>query len=63
MRISKTNFSELQLPTHWDPMARDQTFFEVQLNPACSEYRDVEARIRSSAGTSVRQIVRVSGSN
>jgi hypothetical protein len=56
------NVSELQLPKHWDPMAPDAPFVQIQLNPASNEYKDVETRLRSSAGNTVRQIISVSNS-
>jgi hypothetical protein len=49
----------VELPTNWTAMAADEKVKLVLLNPTSSEYKDVEKNVKSSAGNTALQIVKV----
>jgi len=52
--------TDRQLPQSWDPMSPSDAFKQVALNPASTEYRDVEKNVISKAANTVHQIISVS---
>jgi len=60
MNVACLLLTDRQLPQSWDPMSPSDAFKQVALNPASTEYRDVEKNVISTAANTVHQIISVS---
>ena len=49
----------MDIPANWETMKDDEVLKIVQLNASDQEYKDVEKAVRSTAQTSLNQIVKV----